>query len=183
MTASFPGLKYGPLHFRDLQRCKSRAVKESKGSYDCTMKLDGLALCDVQWWIDNIDLSDNEIYQDPPSLTMTTDASTFGWGATLNSIRTGGELSYEESLEHINVLELIAVLFGLKSLIKRTNKHVKILCDNTTAVHTINNMGTSRSIPCDKLDKAIWQYAISRHLWVTATHPPGRFNEEADNES
>ena len=66
MTASFPGLKYGPLHFRDLERCKSRAVKESKGSYDCTMKLDGLALCDVQWWIDNIDLSDNEIYQDPP---------------------------------------------------------------------------------------------------------------------
>ena len=80
MTASFPGVKYGPLHFRDLERCKSRAVKESKGSYDCTMKLDGLALCDMQWWIDNIDLSDNEIYQDPPSLTMTTDASTFGWG-------------------------------------------------------------------------------------------------------
>ena len=80
MTASFPGVKYGSLHFRDLERCKSRAVKESKGSYDCTMKLDGLALCDVQWWIDNIDRSDNEINQDPPSLTMTTDASTFGWG-------------------------------------------------------------------------------------------------------
>ena len=62
MTASFLGIKYGPLHFRDLERCKSRAVKESKGSYDCTMKLDGLALCDLQWWIDNIDLSDNEIY-------------------------------------------------------------------------------------------------------------------------
>ena len=113
---------------------------------------------------------------------MTTDASTFGWGATLNSIRTGGALSYEESLEHINVLELTAVLFGLKSLIKQTNKHVSILCDNTTAVHTISNMGTSRSIPCDKLVKAIWQYVISRHLWVTATHLPGRFNE-ADTES
>ena len=84
------------------------------------------ALCDVQWWIDNIRLSDNEIYQDPPSLTMTTDASTFGWGATLNSIRTGGELLYEESLEHINVLELIAVLFGLKSLIKQTNKQINM---------------------------------------------------------
>ena len=81
------------------------------------------------------------------------------------------------------MLELTPVLFGLKSLIKQTNKHVKILCDNTTAVHTINNMGTSRSIPCDKLVKAIWQYAISRHLWVTATHLPGRFNEKADTES
>ena len=47
MTASFPGVKYGPLHFRDLERCKSRAVKESEGSYDCTMKLADLALCDV----------------------------------------------------------------------------------------------------------------------------------------
>ena len=140
MTASFPGIKYGPLHFPDLECCKSRAVKESKGSYDCTMKLDALALCDVQWGNDNIDLSDNGIYQDL-SLTMTTDASTFEWGATLDSIRTGAALSYEESLEHINVLELTAVLFGLKSLIKQTNKHVKILCDNTTAVHTINNMG------------------------------------------
>ena len=44
-----------------------------------------------------------------PSLAMTTDASTFVWGATLDSVRTGGELSYEESLEHINVLELTAV--------------------------------------------------------------------------
>ena len=80
----------------------------------------------MQWWIDNINLSDSEIYQDPPSLTMTTDASTFEWGgggggATLDSIRTAGALSYEESLEHINVLELTAVLFGLKSLIKQTN--------------------------------------------------------------
>ena len=64
MSGSYQGIKYGPLHFRDLERCNSRAVKESKGSYDCTMKLDGLALCDVQWWIDNTDLSANEIYQD-----------------------------------------------------------------------------------------------------------------------
>ena len=108
-----------------------------------------------------------------------------GGEETLDSIRTGAALLYEESLEHINVLELTVVLFGLKSLIKKTNKHMKILCDNTTAVNTVNNMGTSRSIPCDKLVKAIWQHVISRHLCVTltATHLPGRFNEEADTES
>ena len=81
------------------------------------------------------------------------------------------------------MLKLTVILFDLKSLIKQTSKHVKILRDNTTAVHTINNMGTSRSISCDELVKAIWQYAISRHLWVTTTHPPGKFNEEADTES
>ena len=104
-------------------------------------------------------------------------------GATLDSIRFGGALSYEESLEHINLLELTSVLFGFKSLIKQTNKQLKILCANTTAVHTINHMGTSRSIPCGKLVKAMWQYAISRHFWVTATDLPGSLNEKAYSES
>ena len=183
MTASFPGVKFGRLHFRDLERCKSEAVKGNKGCYDSFMYLNEAAKQDVQWWLKNIDSADNDIYHENPSLSLTTDASKSGWGATHNSLRTGGTLSYEESLEHINVLELIAVLFGLQSLIKQSNIHVKVLCDNTTAVHTINNMGTSHSLACDKVVKQIWQFAISKSLWISATHLPGRLNKDADEES
>ena len=133
--------------------------------------------------VENIDSSGNDIYHENPSLSLTTDASKSGWGATLNSLRTGGTLSYEESLEYINVLELIAVLFGLQSLIKQSNIHVKVLCDNTTAVHTINNMATSHSLACDKVVKQIWQFAISKSLWISATHLPGRLNKDTDEES
>ena len=146
------------------------------------MYLNEAAKRDVQWWLKNIDSADNDIYHENPSLSLTTDASKSGWGATLNSLRTGGTLSYEESLEHINVLDLIAVLFGLQSLIKQSKIHVKVLCDNTTAVHTINNMGTSHSLACDKVVKQIWQFAISKSLWISATHLPGRLNKDADEE-
>ena len=39
MTASFPAVKYGPLHFRDLECCKSEGVKLRKGSYDAIIQL------------------------------------------------------------------------------------------------------------------------------------------------
>ena len=91
------------------------------------MSLSQAAKVEVQWWIQNIDTANNEIYHKNPSLSLTTDASKSGWGATLANIRTGGLLSYEEALKHINVLELSAVLFGLKSLVAQRCIHVKIL--------------------------------------------------------
>ena len=68
--------------------------------------------------------------------------SNLGWGAIFNEESTGGQFALDELLLHINVLELKAVLFGLKSLcshLRQTN--VKVLSDNTTAVCAANNMG------------------------------------------
>ena len=81
------------------------------------------------------------------------------------------------------MLELPAVLFGLKSLVAQRGIHVKILCDNTTSVHTFNNMGTSHSAPCNTLVRKIWDIVIRNGLWLSATHLLARFNEEADEES
>ena len=74
---------------------------------------------------------------------------------------------------HINVLELKAILFELRSLCDHIcDSHIKILSDNTTAVHCINNMGSCRSVDC-----------IKKRLWLFSAHIPGRLNEEADEES
>lgn len=43
------------------------------------------------------------------------DASLTGWGSKFGSMVTGGQWDLQE-LDHINCLELKAVLFGLKSL-------------------------------------------------------------------
>ena len=150
MTASFPAVKYGPLHFQDLEHCKNEKVKLSKGNYDATIQFTSEAKQEVQWWIDSIELAYNNIYHDNPSLSLTTDASKVGSGATIASIRTGRLLSHEEAQEQINVPELTAIFFALKSLITQENIHVKLLCDNTTAVHTVNNMGTSHSLACNR---------------------------------
>ena len=46
-----------------------------------------------------------------------------------------------ESLQKINVLELKAVQFGLKSLNNnQRNSHIRVAVDNITAVAHINNM-------------------------------------------
>ncbi len=104
-------------------------------------------------------------------------------GATFLTIKTGGQWSHIERQDSINVLELKAVLFGLCTLVNVTDTHVKILTDNTTAVHTINNMGTSHSRKCNEVVQKIWNFAISKNLWLSATHLPGKLNIEADKES
>ena len=84
----------------------------------------------------------------------------------------------------INVLELKVILFGLRSLCDHIcDSHIKALSDNTTEVHCINNMGSCRSIDCDKITKSIWDWSIKRRLWLSGAHITGGLNIEADEKS
>ena len=183
LTASFPAVKYGKLHFRDLEKCKSQAVKYNNGCYGSIMQLDESAVEDVNWWIGNIDQAYNDIYHGSPSSSLITDASKSGWGAIFDSTKTNGLWSISESLEHVNIQELKAILFGLMALVDQTGLHIKVLSDNTTAVSGINKMGTSHSQDCNTIVKLIWQFAKSNNLWLSATHIPGIFYKVADTES
>ena len=55
--------------------------------------------------------------------------------------------------------------------------------DNTTGVHGINNMGSCKSVSCDTEVRKIWDLAIERNNFLTATRIPGILNVEADAES
>ena len=69
-----------------------------------------------------------------------------------------------EKEDHINVLELRAVLFGLRSLKKDLKSiHIKALCHKSTAVACINKFGTSRSFECDSLAQ-ILALAAQAHI-------------------
>ena len=75
----------------------------------------------------------------------------------MGSSSTGRLFSHEETKNHINVLELKAILFGLESLARDIRlSRIKILCDNSTAVACINKFGTSHSGKYDTLSKQIW---------------------------
>ena len=63
------------------------------------------------------------------------------------------------------------------------DSHIKILSDNTTAVLCINNMGSCRSVDCDKITKSIWDWVIKRRLWLSSAYIAGRLNREAGEES
>ena len=155
-TSSFQAIKYGQLHYRDLERLKTKALKIIKGNFDKKTSIDSHGRQDIIWLKNNILGSFNTIRIGNPSFTITTDASTTVWGAVFKSNSTGGQFSITENLMHINVLELKVILFVLRSLCDHIcDSHIKTFSDNTTAVHCINNMGSCRSVDCDKITKSV----------------------------
>ena len=183
IVSSFPAVKFGPLHYRSLECDKIEALKFSKGNFDSYVYISKAACDEAKWWMDNISLSFKEIYIDNPEVVIATDASSTGWGAVYNNTTTRGIWQLHEKSYHINVLELKAILFGLISLIKVQNTHIKILTDNMNAVHSIRNMGSCRSLACNDLVKRIWSWAIQNNNWLSISYIPGVENSVADAES
>ena len=92
IISSFPGVMYGPLHYRSLEHDKTRALKLCKGNFDSRMSLSDDSRQELDWWITNIDRSFNVISHGQPSSTLTTDASRTGWGAVYGKTSTRGFL-------------------------------------------------------------------------------------------
>lgn len=183
MISSFPGVMYGPLHYRRLDMDKTRALGHSR-DFERTMEISSLALEDIQWWIVNIPSSNYVISHGDPQITLYTDASTTGWGCDLEGTPTGGCWSSAEAQNHINYLEMLAIKLALESFEEQVKqKHVKLMVDNMTALTILNNMGTSRSWKLNELNKDIWDWCIVRGIWLTTVHIPGVNNSIADRES
>ena len=184
IISSFPGVMYGPLHFRVTEHEKSEALKQKAGDFDATMSLTPQARNELQWWVNSIDTAVNEINRPEPQIIIHTDASTQGWGCAIDDLTTGGLWTASEKENHINYLEMLAVLFSLqahKQLV--LDKHVKVLVDNTTVQVTLNKMGTSHSPSLNTLVKTIWDWCIPNRIWLTVARIPGKENVEADFES
>ena len=136
---------------------------------------------DLFWWIENMYAQFRIIARGNPDITMQTDASVIGWGAVLESKETRGRWSITEAKKHINYLEMLSVYFALKSFKdKIKGKHVTVLCDNSSAVAYINNMGGCKSADCNEIAKSIWAWCIDNDVWISCTHLTGKSYVEAD---
>ena len=184
LVSSFPAAEFAEMHYRHLELDKICALRESKGNFDAIMTLSPLSRTELTWWVNNVTHASKAISHGNPNLTLTTDASKVGWGAVCGNTSTGGLWSLEEQGNHINYLELKAVLLGLQSLCALINgKHILVQSDNTSTVSYINAMGGIKSIPCNDMATVIWEWCIQRDIWLSATHIPGSENIEADKES
>ena len=184
MVSSAPAVELCMLFYRIIENEKVDALKHNFGDFDAQMVLSALAKLDLHWWIDNIQLSEKKISPPNPDIVLTTDASKQGWGAVRDHHTTGGRWSPVEAELHINELELKAVLFALRSLCNDvSNKHIRIMSDNTTTVCYINNMGGSKSRACYDIARRIWKLALERNNFLSSAHLPGKQNIVADRES
>eukprot|EP00794_Sanderia_malayensis_P013075 gene13075-14418_t len=90
ITSSFPGVEFGPLHYRLLESDKIKALKCAKGNFDRSISISSVANEKIQWWIDNVFFAKNFITHGNPSITVTTVASSTGWGAVFSEKRESG---------------------------------------------------------------------------------------------
>ena len=164
---------------------KINALKCSNGNVVAHMVISEKGVSEMQWWLCTLDGSLNPIRHPQVDVTLYSDASLAEWGAVINDISTGRRWSVTGANSHINCLELLAVLFALRCFhASLSGKHVQLMIDDTTAVASINNMGTCHTPECYSLAVQIWEFSISHDItWLTAGHIPGSLNARADRES
>ena len=142
-TSSFPAVRFGTLRYRSLESDKILALKFAKGKFDKKMKVSQARKIDILWWINNTEDSFSPIKIPSYNFLLKADASKSGWVQFLIKKPTCGHFAQDESLLYIDVLEMKAFLFRLKSLCSHLRRtHIKVLSDNTTAMCAINKMGS-----------------------------------------
>ena len=175
---------YGKSHYWAIENDKIVSLKFAKGNFESKMTLSLEAKQQLQWWLNHLPISFNDIEIPPVNVVIKSDPSLSGWGAVLGDSSTGGQCHQNEIGHHIQYLELLAAYFALQAFSNSiTNKHVKIRIDYTTAVRVINNMGTCQSDPCNSIACRIWTFCEVHNMWLTAAHIPGCQNVIADLES
>jgi hypothetical protein len=114
-------------------------LKQNHGNFDANMTFSAEARKALDWWVKNVLTSFKHIGHGLPDLTITTDASKLGWGATCNTVSSGGNWTHTEAEHHVNYLEMFAILLGLQTFVKdRSQVHIRIMTDNTTAISVLN---------------------------------------------
>ena len=82
-TSTFPENKFGPLYYRELDKCKTVGLKKAKGNFDTLVKLTREAILDLQWWIKNLHTVSKKLQYPDITKVIQTDASMNGLGHTV----------------------------------------------------------------------------------------------------
>jgi hypothetical protein len=129
-----------------------------------------IILSDLKWWETNIHHVFNEIRKDTYDLEVETDASRTGWGACCHHQKVHGWWTTQDSQQHINALELKAALYGIKIFTKdKTSCNILLRLDNTTAIATINRMGSTKYETLDGIARILCptrQLSSSKSNWI-----------------
>ena len=167
IVAALPGSRFGALYYRGLDENKQYGLRKSKHNYEAYVELFQESVTELTWWQENLPNMFNKISEDPPSVSVHSDASDTGWGAHFQGRNIGGNWSLEEKSYPINVEEMLAVYFSLKYFTKDfSNVTVKIHIDNIAVVSILKNMGTSHNELLNKKCKLVWEWCKSKNIWL-----------------
>ena len=126
LISAFPGVQFGPLHYRSLEHDKMTTLKRNGGDYGAKMVLSPESLEECSRWITNVGSCVRTITREEPHSILETDASLAGWGAKRGVMKTQGVWSVSEKDQHINCLELLAGRWGLSLCKAEHDTHLRI---------------------------------------------------------
>lgn len=183
LSATIPAVLPAPLHYRNLQGMKNRLV--SAGGYKNMGPLTIQARIELKWWLQTLaKVNGRTIKPKLPDMTIYTDASKWGWGATSENVKIGGAWNSKELTLHINCLELLAARYATQAFVQeRTNQTILLWIDNRSAVAYINHMGGTHSSSLADLAIQFWNWALERDILLVARHIAGKENVSADQMS
>ena len=180
MVAMEKLVRHGRINFRVFQAAVTRALQSGRNNR--WVKLPLTCRPNLSWWAVPTRLLQGVPSTPPkPTVTVATDASTEGWGATWNDKTLKGKWSRSFSSLHINALELTAVLLALKEWGHLWVNHaVMFLMDNRTAVSYVSKQGGTRSSCSTRIAESIFARADECQLSISAAYLPGERNVIAD---
>ena len=185
LVSALPGVEFGRLHYRNIERDKINALALHKGNYQAFMTLSEAAKQELSSWTANVIQAFRHLRHPVVSYIFQTDASELGWGihcTTHSTLQSQGLWSKEQHTLHINVRELYVVFICLTIFCKDVSAvHIRFELVNQTAVSYLNHMGGCKSVACDTVARKIWAWCNPRNIWLTAVFIPGPSNVTADS--
>lgn len=135
-TSAIPTIPFAQSHYRNMQRFYIGESQKAPRNLNVRCCLSPESRLDLEWWVVNLDkVNGKEFFPKIPDLEIYLDASMTGWGAICNGVTTRGPWTADQTLMHINSLELLGALYALQSFVKNSRElSVKMYLDNSTAV-------------------------------------------------
>ncbi|CAG2205296.1 unnamed protein product [Mytilus edulis] len=96
IVSSFSAVEFGKLFYRNLEKEKIIALKNSKGDFEQSMLISNQMKGDLEWWVANVSTELRHISHGSPQIVIQTDASLLGWGGILSDNEIGGRWTDEE---------------------------------------------------------------------------------------
>ena len=173
----------GRLHIRPLQFYLHQHWLPATQNWEFPVPIIHQELCPhLVWWTSQANVLRGQLLSSPvPNQTLFTDASNLGWGAYLEGLSVSGVWTPDLLKEHINILEMKAVLLALshfQSLLQ--NKSLVLATDNTTVVAYLRNQGGTHCYELYLLAREILLLCNQLHLQIVVRHVPGKLNVLAD---
>ena len=172
----------GRLHIQPLQFFLQEHWDSTSQVWEALVPILPVLLPHLDWWTrrENV-LTGVALLHPVPSLNLHTDSSLQGWGAFLEGKSVSGVWSLVQQQEHINLLEMRAVLLALqhfKTLL--VSKAVVLATNNTTVVAYLQNQGGIRCHALFLLCKEILLLCLLLHIHLVVRHIPGTFTVLAE---